>query len=301
MFGRAHLILFFVGRGIDRRLDVAACTRPRRRQGRPEISADIKEKIEELKRLAQTKSWTFQIGVNKVSGLSLQNLCGTVIPPAAEVRGISRPRQSAGRNGSRPITRRQRNSTRRIRGSCPGPQMKRARNPPACPAKSAFNWRDLGKVTDVRDQGSCGSCWDFAAIGTLECNHLIRNNEKIDAAEQHILDCSGAGNCPNGGWHHKAFEFMVSRGVCQETAYPYNGKDGSCKNVTSPYKAVSLGASCIKEAARRPWRNSKMPYASMVRLPSASMPLPHSSITRGAYSTRRSGKHQSFGASGRLG
>ena len=52
-----------------------------------------------------------------------------------------------------------------------------------CGSLSAYDWRKLAKVTPVRDQGACGSCWDFSALGAFEGSYLLRNSIAIDASE----------------------------------------------------------------------------------------------------------------------
>ena len=113
--------------------------------------------------------------------------------------------------------------------------------PPACSASSSsFDWRIKGVVTRVKDQGPCGSCWDFATIGAFEGSWAMLNKRTIDASEQDVLDCSGRGDCQYGGWI--AFQYLVDKGVATEASYPYHHSNGNCRtSVARPYKADIWG------------------------------------------------------------
>jgi cathepsin L len=51
------------------------------------------------------------------------------------------------------------------------------------------------------------------------------------------VDCAKDGNdgC-NGGWMDNAFDYVKLNGIPQESAYPYSGRDSSCKKSTSSFK-----------------------------------------------------------------
>jgi cathepsin L len=93
------------------------------------------------------------------------------------------------------------------------------------------DWRTKNAVTKVKDQGKCGSCYAFSAIGALEGAHALAHDKLISFSEQNVVDCSipyGNHGC-NGGTIAQSFHYIIdNNGIDTESSYPYKGSQKQC-------------------------------------------------------------------------
>lgn len=91
----------------------------------------------------------------------------------------------------------------------------------------SVDWRQHGAVTDVKDQGMCGSCYTFASTGALEGQFFIKSGNLVSLSEQYLVDCSPNEGCERGSIF-EAIQYVRDNGIATEADYPYNAKTGFC-------------------------------------------------------------------------
>ncbi|MFZ2226098.1 MAG: C1 family peptidase [Candidatus Moraniibacteriota bacterium] len=117
----------------------------------------------------------------------------------------------------------------------------------------SFSWTNKdGKnwLSPVQNQGSCGACWDFAAVAAVEAMYNIEHGagSNLDLSEQEVLSCSGMGSCGSGGSPVGALDYIKTKGIFPESCSPYVASDltpcatvcASAKRSFSSYRSPNL-------------------------------------------------------------
>jgi C1A family cysteine protease len=120
---------------------------------------------------------------------------------------------------------------------------------------STWDWRNVGGasyVTAIKDQGTCGSCYAFGYLASLESRLLIRGQGEFDLSENQAKECNWRelsefqypypgdfwGSC-DGGNSLMVTNLLSKRGTVLEACDPYTPFDMPC-NSRCPYQHTVL-------------------------------------------------------------
>lgn len=125
------------------------------------------------------------------------------------------------------------------------------------PLPGKFDWRSHnGKnwMTVVKDQGMCGSCWAYSAVGIVEAKYNIEQgyNKDVNLGEQYLVSgCAenNPGDCL-GGYKDVALITFRDIGVGSEKCYPY--QSGNCVHGEGADNHLVCNAECNSYVCGKP-------------------------------------------------
>lgn len=101
--------------------------------------------------------------------------------------------------------------------------------------------REHGWIGPIKNQGQCGSCWDFSGTGIIEAAFVKAGRGKASdfiLSEQYTLSCYGNGGC-NGDDNTVVLKHAKKIGLPTTKEYgPYRANEGRCNN--SPMKFYKI-------------------------------------------------------------
>jgi len=178
--------------------------------------AALKARLAEQRQIISSRNLRFQVGVTRVTGMSLDRITGEREIPREQVLQIQRE----------------------MRDKAFHPEVLKwieELEIKGCKANDkAYDARKDNLVPNIRFQ-RCGNCWAYSCIGPIETSHIkingVGNPSTVDLSEMQIVACSGGGDC-NGGYTYQAFNWLKNSGtkVMNEINAPDNGQDTPCPN-----------------------------------------------------------------------
>lgn len=119
------------------------------------------------------------------------------------------------------------------------------------PIPSAYDLRNIkpSVVTPVKNQKSCGACWAFSIVESIETQVAMKTKHLTPLSPQELVDCgtaAGDSGC-RGGVPCRTLDWLnrTKTSLVPESTYPYKAKKGDCRIITnSTLNAVVSDYSC---------------------------------------------------------
>lgn len=125
------------------------------------------------------------------------------------------------------------------------------------PLKSSWDWRKKHKVTSVKNQGNCGSCWAFSATGVVETQWAIAKDMStpLELSVQELVSCSENAGCEGGtiigtlDWlANSRFSSQQKYFLLPASEYPYEEKESRCTySEIEPKTGAQIKCACTRD------------------------------------------------------
>lgn len=89
----------------------------------------------------------------------------------------------------------------------------------------------------IRNQLSCGSCWAFSGVMTLQERYCLKSQGEIKVilSPQDSVSCDKGNMGCNGGWLAKTWAYYKNSGVVDDDCFPYTAGEGDVEDCKFKY------------------------------------------------------------------
>uniref|UniRef100_A0A6G1S457 Cathepsin B n=1 Tax=Aceria tosichella TaxID=561515 RepID=A0A6G1S457_9ACAR len=103
-------------------------------------------------------------------------------------------------------------------------------------------WPNCPTINEIRDQGSCGSCWAFGAVEAMSDRICVASKGRVQAhlsAQDLLTCCYSCGDGCDGGWPSEAWQYWTRYGIV--TGGNFNTSQGCLDYTIAPCEHHTTG------------------------------------------------------------
>jgi len=99
-------------------------------------------------------------------------------------------------------------------------------------------WPKCPTIKEIRDQGTCGSCWAHGAAESFGDRYCITTGDSITFSPQYLVDCYADNDGCNGGYPDLTWFDLIKTGIVSDECKPYYAEDEQCTETCDDHSSM---------------------------------------------------------------